>query len=75
LTSGYGARDLLNNCILDEDEDITMKLNDFNTPCIFIKDTVVILKKKAGGEWDVAVVGTDPVQLKYSEEMTDTVTY
>jgi acyl-[acyl carrier protein]--UDP-N-acetylglucosamine O-acyltransferase len=31
-----------------------------------------MLKRKAGDEWSVAVVGTDPVQLKYSEEMTRT---
>jgi hypothetical protein len=66
-----GTRDLLNSCILDGD--ITMKLNDFNTACIIIKDTVVMLKRKTGDEWDVAVVGTDPVQLKYSEEITDTI--
>jgi hypothetical protein len=62
---------LLNSCILDGD--ITMKLNDFNTACIILKGTVVMLKRKAGDEWDVAVVGTDPVQLKYSEEMRDTI--
>jgi hypothetical protein len=60
----------LNSCILDGN--ITIKLNDFNTACIIIKDAVVMLKRKADDEWDVAVVGTDPVQLKYSEEMTDT---
>jgi hypothetical protein len=50
-----------------------MKLNDFNTACIIIKDTVVMLKRMEGDEWDVAVVGTYLVQLKYSEEMTDTI--
>jgi hypothetical protein len=32
-----------------------------------------MLKRKAGDEWEVAVVGTNPVQLKYAEEMTDTI--
>jgi hypothetical protein len=67
------TEELLNSCILDDSGDITMKLNDFNTACIIIKDTVVMLKRKAGDEWDVAVVGREPVQLKYSEEMTDTI--
>jgi hypothetical protein len=66
-----GTEELLNSCILDGD--ITMKLNDFNTACIILKNTVIMLKRKAGDEWDVAVDGTDPVQLKYSEEMTDTI--
>jgi hypothetical protein len=66
-----GTKELLNSCILDGD--ITIKLNDFNTACIILKDTVIMLKKKAGDEWDVAVVGREPVQLKYSEEMTDTI--
>jgi hypothetical protein len=30
-----------------------------------------MLKRNAGDEWKVAVVGTDTVQLKYSEEMTE----
>jgi hypothetical protein len=32
-----------------------------------------MLKRKERDEWDVAVIGTYPVQLKYSEEMTDTI--
>ena len=32
-----------------------------------------MLKRMEGDEWSVAVVGTDPVQLKYSEEITDTI--
>jgi hypothetical protein len=67
------TKELLNNCILDDSGDITMKLNDFNTACIITKDTVVMLKRMEGDEWSVAVVGTDPVQLKYAEEITDTV--
>jgi hypothetical protein len=39
----------LNGCILD-DGDIIMKLNDFNHVFIIIKDTVVVLKRKAGDE-------------------------
>ena len=66
-----GTKELLNSCILDDSGDITMKLNDFNTACIITKETVIMLKRMAGDEWSVAVVGTDPVQLKYSEEMTD----
>jgi hypothetical protein len=31
-----------------------------------------MLKRKAGDKWKVAVVGTDTVQLKYSEEMSET---
>jgi hypothetical protein len=46
-----------------------MKLNDFKQAFIILKNTNVMLKRKAGDEWDVAVVGTDPVQLKYSEEI------
>jgi hypothetical protein len=71
IQDSNGTEDLLNSCILDGD--ITMKLNDFNTACIIIKDTVVMLKRMEGDEWSVAVVGTDPVQLKYSEEITDTI--
>jgi hypothetical protein len=71
IQDSNGTEELLNNCILDGD--ITMKLNDFNTACIILQDTVIMLKRKAGDEWEVAVVGTDPVQLKYSEEITDTI--
>ena len=61
----------MNSSIL-EDGDITVKLKDFNTASIILQDTVVLLKRKGGDEWKVGVVGSDPVQLKYSEEMTDT---
>jgi transcription elongation factor Elf1 len=66
-----GTKELLNSCILDGD--ITMKLNDFNQACFILKKTVVMLKRMEGDEWDVAVVGSDCIQLKYSEEMTDTI--
>jgi hypothetical protein len=66
-----GTDNLLNRCIYD-DGDITIKLNDFNQACIILENTVVMLKRKAGDKWLVAVVGTDTVQLKYSEEMTGT---
>jgi hypothetical protein len=72
IQDNNGTEELLNNCILD-DGDITMKLNDFNQACVILKDTIVMLKRKAGDEWEVAVVGTNPVQLKYAEEMTDTI--
>jgi hypothetical protein len=68
---GTGTDDLLNSCIYD-DGDITVKLNSLDTACIILENTVVMLKWKAGDEWKVAVVGTDTVQLKYSEEMTET---
>jgi hypothetical protein len=58
IQDNNGTEELLNSCILDDSGDITMKLNDFNTACIIIKDTVIMLKRKSGDEWDVAVVGT-----------------
>ena len=73
IQDNNGTEELLNSCILDDSGDITMKLNDFNTACIILQNTVVMLKRMEGSEWDVAVVGTDAVQLKYSEEMTDTI--
>jgi hypothetical protein len=66
-----GTDDLLNSCIYDEG-DITLKLKALDTACIILQSTVVMLKRKAGDEWKVAVFGTDPIQLKYSEEMTET---
>jgi hypothetical protein len=66
-----GTDDFLSSCIY-EDGDITVKLNSLNTACIILQNTVIMLKRKAGGEWDVAVVGSDTVQLKYFEEMTET---
>jgi hypothetical protein len=66
-----GTDDLLNRCIY-EDRDITVKLNGLNTACIILQSSVVMLKRKAGDEWLIAVVGTDTVQLKYSEEMIET---
>ena len=71
IQDSTGTEELLNSCILDGD--ITVKLNDFNQACIILRNTVVMLKRKTGDEWDLAIVGTDPVQLKYSEEMTDTI--
>lgn len=75
IQDSNGTEELLKSCILDDDDDgdITMKLNGFNQACIILKDTVVMLKGKAGDEWEVALVGTGPVQLKYAEEMTDTI--
>jgi hypothetical protein len=61
--------DILSRCIYD-DGDITVKLNSLDTACFILSNTVVMLKRKAGNEWKVAVVGSDPIQLKYSEEMT-----
>jgi hypothetical protein len=61
----------LNSCIYDE-EDITVKLNSLDTACLILENTVILLKRKTGVEWNVAVVGTDTVQLKYSEEMNKT---
>jgi hypothetical protein len=66
-----GTDDLLNSCIYD-DGDITVKLNSLDTACFILQNTVVMLKRKSGDKWLVAVVGTDPIQLKYSEEMTKT---
>jgi hypothetical protein len=66
-----GTDDLLNTCIYD-DGDITVKLNSLDTACLILENTVVMLKRKSGDKWLVAVVGTDTVQLKYSEEMTGT---
>jgi GTPase SAR1 family protein len=66
-----GTDDFLSRCIYD-DGDITVKLNSLDTACIILESTVVMLKRKAGDKWLVAVVGTDTVQLKYSEEMTKT---
>ena len=31
-----------------------------------------MLKRKGGDEWKVGIVGTDPIHLKYSEDITDT---
>jgi hypothetical protein len=74
IQDSNGTEDLLNNSILDDDDgDITINLNDFNQACIILQDTIVMLKRKAGDEWNVAVVGTYLVQLKYSEKMTDKV--
>lgn len=75
-----GTCDLLNSCIIDNDDSITVKLKDFSTACIILPNTVVMLRTKAGCEfdeeernrWDVALVGSDAsIQLKYSEEMTE----
>jgi hypothetical protein len=66
-----GTDDLLSSCIYDE-RDITVKLNGLDTACFILQNTVIMLKRKAGDEWKVAVVGSDTVQLKYSEEMTKT---
>jgi hypothetical protein len=66
-----GTDDFLSSCIYDEG-DITVKLNSLNTACIILQNTVVMLKRKAGDEWKVAVVGTDIVQMKYLEEMSET---
>jgi hypothetical protein len=62
---------LLSSCIYD-DGDVTLKLNGLNAACLILENTVIMLKRKAGDEWNVAVVGTDTVQLKYSEEITET---
>jgi len=40
---------------------MTVKLNEFNTACIILQDTVVLLKRKGGDEWKVGIVGTDPI--------------
>lgn len=71
IQDGMGTEELLNSSIVEEG-DITVKLKDFNTACIILQDTVVMLKRKEGDEWNLAVVGMDPIHLKYSEEMTDT---
>ena len=66
-----GTGDLLNSSIID-DGDVTLKLKDFTTACIILPNTIVMLKRKADDEWKVAVFGGDsPVQLKYSEDITD----
>jgi hypothetical protein len=68
-----GTQELLNSSIIDD------KLNGFDTVCIILPNTVIMLRTTAGSEfdelrtsYDVAVVGSDPVQVKYSEKMTDT---
>jgi hypothetical protein len=65
-----GTEVLLSSCIYDEG-DITVKLHSLHTACLIQQNTVVMLKRKAGDEWKVAVVGKT-VQLEYSEEMTKT---
>jgi hypothetical protein len=68
-----GTEDLLNSSIID-DGDVTLKLKDFTKACIILPNTIVMLKRKADDEWKVAVFGGDsPVQLKYSEDITDTI--
>lgn len=65
-----GTEELLNSSII-EDGDITVKLNGVDNACIILQDAIVMLKRTDGrDEWKVAVVGSDAVQLKYSEEMT-----
>jgi hypothetical protein len=39
-------------------------LNSLDTACIILQSTVIMLKRKAGDKWLVAVVGTDLVQQK-----------
>jgi hypothetical protein len=69
-----GTEELLNSSIYDEDGDITIKLNGFDNACIILQDAIVMLKRIEGrDEWKVAVFGGDSsVQLKYSEDITDT---
>ena len=71
IQEDYGTEELLNSSIID-DGDVTLKLEDFNTACIILPNTIVMLKRIDGDEWNVAVVGSDPVQVKYSEDITDT---
>jgi hypothetical protein len=69
-----GTEDLLNSSIRD-DGDVTVKLNGFDNACIILQDAIVMLKRIEGrDEWKVAVFGGDsPVQLKYAEDITDTI--
>jgi hypothetical protein len=60
IQEDYGTEELLNSSIID-DGDITVKLKDFDAACIILQDTVVMLKRKGGDEWNLAVVGSDPV--------------
>jgi hypothetical protein len=48
----------------------TVKLKGLNTACFILQKRVVMLKRKVEDEWLVAVVGSDKIKLKYSEEMT-----
>jgi hypothetical protein len=65
----------LNSSIVDDDGDI----HEFNKACIILPNTVIMLRTTLRSEWDdqvenrwdVAVVGLDPIQLKYSEKITD----